>query len=153
MTNRPEDVFKYVNMLTGPSHATLQSRCWPFTGALSSNGRPYFRVGGKNVLAYRLVYELVNGITLERTQLFRHKCDNPVCCNPEHGELGTHNDNMKDMRDRERHGLPHHAVKAIRKLAGEGRSHQQIAELYGLGRSTVTEIVSGKKYREVGDED
>jgi hypothetical protein len=106
---------------------------------------------GKNVLAYRLVYELVKGVTLESKQVFQHQCDNPICCNPEHGVIGTHKDNMKDMRDRERHGLPHHAVRAIRKLAKEGQTHEAIGKLYGLGRSTVTEIVSGKKYREVED--
>lgn len=151
MANKPEDVFKFVNMLTGPSHPVLQSRCWPFTGALSSNGRPYFRCGGKMTLAYRLVYELTTGEQLGKL-VVRHKCDNPICCNPAHLESGTHKENMKDMRDRERHGLPHHAVNAIRKLAGEDRTHQEIAELYGLGRSTVTEIVSGKKYREVEDD-
>lgn len=100
------------------------------------------------VLAYRVVYELVHGVALG-TAVVRHRCDNPICCNPEHLELGTHEDNMRDMRERERHGLPHHTVRAIRKLAEKGRTHREIAELYGLGRSTVTEIVQGLKYREV----
>lgn len=148
MTNKPHDVFQVVNMLTGPMCEALGSRCWPFTGKLSSNGRPYIRIEGKNVLAYRLTYELATGDTLGK-RVARHKCDNPVCCNPSHIEPGTHEDNMKDMRDRERHGLPHHTVRAIRKLADSGSSHQDIADLYGLGRSTVTEIVSRKKYRDV----
>jgi hypothetical protein len=153
VANQPTDVFKHINMLTGPMCERLGTRCWPFTSALSSNGRPYFRLAGKNVLAYRLVYELVKGVKLERTDVFRHKCDNPICCNPEHGEIGTHVENMKDMRDRERHGLPHHTVRAIRKLAKDpNNTHEHIAKLYGLGRSTVTEIVQGKKYREVDDD-
>jgi len=146
--NSPSDVFTKVNMLTGPMHEELGSRCWPFVGGLSSSGRPYIRIAGKNVLAYRLTWELVNG-PIEDGLMYLHQCDNKVCCNPAHGKIGTHKENMKEMRDRERHGLPHHTVRAIRKLAEKGSTHTTIAELYGLGRSTVTEIVSGKKYREV----
>ncbi len=142
-------VFEYINMLTGPMHEQLGSRCWPFTNKLNSAGRPYVRDGGKMKLAYRIVWELVHGEQLPSSVVIRHKCDNPICCNPAHLEKGTQNENMKDMRDRERHGLPHHTVRAIRKLAEQGRTHKEIAELYGVGRSTVTEIVQKLKYREV----
>lgn len=154
LPNNAIAVFTVVNMLTGPMCERLQSRCWPFTNALNSKGRPYYRVGGKNYLAYRLVYELMRGVELDSKTMLRHQCDNPICCNPAHLIEGGHQENMNDMKERERHGLPHHTVRAIRKAAQRpGVTHEDIAELYGLGRSTVSEIISGVHYSHVKEQD
>ncbi len=152
MTNTKRDIFKHINMLTGVFNERLGSRCWPFTLALNKDGRPYFRVGGKSLLAYRIAYEQVHGEGSLEGKIARHKCDNPVCCNPSHLEEGTQNDNVQDMRERERHGLSHHVVKAIRKLAAKGRSDTEIGEVYGLARNTVNEIVNRRKYDNIPEE-
>ena len=145
--NKDTDVFKLIDMSGG------SDSCWPFKGRLNSEGRPYFTADGVKQLAYRLVYELVTGNSTQG-QIIRHSCDNPVCCNPSHLELGSHQENMNDMKERERHGLPHHAIRAIRKLGAiQGLSHQSIADRFGIGRSTVTEIISGVHYSHVEDED
>jgi hypothetical protein len=143
--NKAIDVFQYVDMTGGPD------ACWNWKGALSQKGRPYFSLDGKKQLAYRVVYKLVKG-SLPDDKMIRHKCDNSQCCNPSHHELGDHQENMNDMKERERHGLPHHTVKAIRKLAAAGVMHKIIAERYGIGRSTVTEIVNRVSYNHVEDE-
>lgn len=153
MANTLQDVFLHINMLTGPMNERLGSRCWPFTLATNKDGRPYFRVGGKQLLAYRITYELVNGEGSLTGKVARHQCDNEVCCNPHHIIPGTQSDNVQDMRERERHGLPHHVVRAIRKLAAAGRSDSEIGDLYGLARNTVNEIRHKVKYDNVTDED
>jgi hypothetical protein len=147
--NKPHDVFRLVDMTSGPES------CWPFKGKLNSKGRPYFTADGTKYLAYRLTYELVNGWGTLDNVIARHTCDNEKCCNPRHIVKGDHQENMNDMKERERHGLPHHTIRAIRKLAAKenGPSHADIADLYGIGRSTVTEIVSGVHYSHVGDEE
>lgn len=140
--NQPSDVFKYINMSGGPD------ACWPFTGVLNSKQLPYFKVKGKTVLAYRLVYRLTNGDdALTDDQVLRHKCDNPVCCNPSHHVPGTQQQNMDDMKERERHGLPSVVVKAIRRLSADGRAHSTIAELYGIAKGSVDDIVSGRTHK------
>lgn len=157
-SNQALDVFRHVNMLTGPEWTDPDtgevSRCWPYTLATNNEGRPYFTLDGKKVLAYRLVYKLVKGeAALADDQLYRHKCDNQICCNPSHGIPGSHEENMVDMKTRERHGLPHITVRAIRKAAKSGiLTHEQIAEAYGISRQAVGKIVNKDNYAHVEDE-
>lgn len=142
-------IFALIDMKSGDS-----SQCWPWKQAPNSEGRPYWQHGGKRRLAYHVTYELVIG-DIPKGKLLRHKCDNPICCNPYHLELGDHQQNMDDMKQRERHGLPHHAVKAIKKLlAVKGSTHKAIAELYGVSRETITAIANSRTYKHVdGDSD
>jgi hypothetical protein len=145
--NKRIDLFMSIDMSAGPK------ACWPFKGKLNSKGRPYFTVGGQKFIAYRLAYELVHGEGSLDGLMARHTCDNEVCCNPHHIVKGEHQENMNDMKERERHGMPHHVVRAIRKLADKGMSHQEIADLYGKGRSTITEAINGTQYSHVKDEE
>lgn len=57
------------------------------------------------------------------------------------------------MKGRERHGLPHHTIRAIRKLGDHGINHRVIAERFGIGRSTVTEIINCTNYSHVTQEE
>lgn len=127
--------------------------CWPFTGKVNNRGRPYFACNGKKHLVYRFVYELVNGQGTLDGVIARHTCDNEICCNPKHIIPGTHVDNMNDMKERERHGLPHHTVKAIRNLGALGVTHKSIGDRFGIARSTVSEIISGVHYSHVKGDD
>lgn len=152
--NKPTDVFKLIDMVgtpeyeyTDPDTGTV-SRCWPWKGKLNSEGRPYFQYDGKKVLAYRHVYELVTGDELGQ-RMFRHKCDREWCSNPMHGVPGDHNENMNDMKERERHGMSHHAVRQIKKLIAAGRSDAEISELTGSGRATIYDIRVGNTFSHV----
>jgi hypothetical protein len=141
-----------IDMTATEIRPNMTTPCWPFKGALSGSGRPYFTVQGKKILAYRLAFRLMHGDeALPDNLIARHKCDNEICCNPSHIVKGTHDENMNDMKQRERHGLPHHTIRAIRKLGAVGRRHQDIADLYGIGRSTVTEILGGVNYSHVDE--
>ena len=144
--NRKVDVFRLIDMSGGPN------ACWPFKGKTNNKNRPYFTVDGKKYLAYRLTYELVNGEGSLEGFMARHTCDNEICCNPSHIEKGDHQQNMDDLKERERHGLPHHTIRAIRKLGSAGISHSSIADRYGIGRSTVTEIINYVNYKGVTDD-
>lgn len=153
--NERIDVFKHYDM-----KANRPDGCWPWSGATGgrkSEPRPYFQAEGKRQLAYRTVYELVHGVALVSSQLLLHSCDNgsmPVGCgNPAHLSIGTVQDNSDDMTARQRHGLPHHVVKNIRKLLSEGRTQQVIAELYGVSRETVSAIATQRAHGHVTAED
>ena len=102
-------------------------------------------------MAYRIVWELVNGSELQSTQLILHSCDNgghPVgCCNPAHMRIGSVQENSNDMTLRQRHGLPTNVVLHIVKLLSDGRTQQDIADLYGVSRETVSAIATGRVYK------
>jgi len=151
--NVPTDVFKRVNM-----HGGDKDVCWEWEGTVNkSDGRPYITIEGKRRPTYVVVLELSSGETQEEASkrlgkkaLACHKCDNKICNNPSDLYWGTHQDNMDDMVERDRHGLSKVIIRNIRKLLSEGRSHSNIAELYGISRENVTAINNNRtrKYRE-----
>lgn len=147
MKNELKDVFKHIDMTAG------RSACWPWTGKVAANGRPYFTVDGKKRLAYDIVRELVTGKPLEPGKMNRHTCDNKICCNYTHIIVGTHEENMTDMKERERHGLTHHAVRAIRRALEAGQTQQAIAELFGVSRENISAIATGRTYKHVKETD
>jgi len=70
--------------------------CWVWTGKVSSNGYGYFQSFKK---VHRLSYELHKG-EIPKGKVIKHSCDNKLCVNPEHLELGTYSENLKEAYDR-----------------------------------------------------
>lgn len=121
--NVPEDVFRFID-----THGNDPEVCWEWTGYASGrDGRGYLALDGKRRLAYHIVYELVNG-DIPKGHVIRHKCDNPLCCNPTHLELGTQGDNEKDKYTRDRWGYPNDMILEMRRLRKFGMSFRKIAE-------------------------
>jgi len=77
------------------------NKCWNWNRSLSTHGYGLLSDKRKTWLVHRLVYTLQNGEILEGL-LVRHKCDNRKCCNPEHLELGTNQDNALDVLERKK---------------------------------------------------
>lgn len=152
-TNKPSDVFSHMDMRSGDT-----SQCWPWLDALNSKGLPYFSIAGKKKLAYRVSHYCVTGdLGDDDPRVGRHTCDSAgcaprVCCNPYHIVPGTQTENMIDMKTRNRHGQNAHVVRSIRKLVAAGRTHEFVADLYGIGRQTVTDIVNEVTHSHVEDE-
>lgn len=94
-------------------------------------------------------YQIPSGMVL------RHKCDNGQCINPNHLEIGTQADNMRDKveRNRQMKGSKHwnsklneEQVKAILKSK---KSTKQLAEEYGINYKTMWKIRNRKIWRDV----
>jgi hypothetical protein len=142
--------------------------CWLWTGARSKTGYGVINSGGKGgqaLKAHRVSWELHRGPIPDGMHVCHH-CDTPLCVNPDHLFLGTMRDNMRDCAQKgrydrmkrpkgERHGLSlltEAAVVAIRdEYTATKPSHRVLAERYGVDRSTITQIVSGKTWRHLLD--
>lgn len=125
--NRIDDLFRYIDTKNGDT-----SVCWPWEGPRGgrANDRGYFSFQGQRWLAYRLVYTMIKG-DIPDGHVVRHKCDNSLCCNPEHLELGTQSDNEHDKYRRDRAGLPVMVVREIQRLLSSSQRlrQQDIAEI------------------------
>ena len=133
------DIFKHIDMKGGDTDA-----CWTWKGKVNpKDGRPYFTINGLRRPSYAIVLEATTGEAQEG-RIARHKCDNAICCNPHHLVWGDHQDNMNDMKERDRHGVPKTVARAIRRLHKEGRTQQNIADLYGISREAVSAITTNR---------
>jgi hypothetical protein len=140
--------------------------CWPWLGC--TRGKTgYGAVGSKGKVrsTHRVAYELVNG-PIPPGLLVRHRCDNRICCNPAHLELGTHKQNHTDMVERgrapvqsgpkpphrsgETHGqarLTQAQVDEIRRRAAKGETDTALAREFGVGRTAINRIRHGVRWR------
>lgn len=141
------------------------ARCWIWTGdRLGHYGR--FYVGNRRaVSAHRYAYELARG-PIPRGMYVCHHCDNPVCVRPDHLFLGTPKDNAVDMfrkgRARpnklppqppgEEHAMAKLTEDQVRQIRADykgGESQRSIGKRYGVTRSTIQLIVTGKRWAHV----
>ena len=108
-------------------------------------------------MAHRVAWRIKNG-PVPCGLWVLHRCDVRACCNPEHLFLGTRQDNMDDMVNKNRvaHGvktwtskLTPPMVRKILEMADDGMSHRAIAREFGVGSNMPNLIVRGLAWRRV----
>ena len=79
------------------------TNCWEWQGSTTGNNNyGNMRIPNKGMAyVHRLSYVMNNGLIPDGMRVL-HRCDNPICCNPEHLFLGTQLENIKD-RDMKGH--------------------------------------------------
>lgn len=136
--------------------------CLVYRGPLNANGYGYPRLvaGRRNgVLLHRWVSEQVDG-PLAPGEVVRHWCDNPPCFRYDHLLRGTQRINLLECvaKGRHRYGyqpgerngsakLGAEQVEAIRRACGQGQPQRQVARLFGVSQSQVSNIVRRAKWR------
>lgn len=115
---------------------------------------------GKVVGAHRLAYTEHHGIPLSSIagQLVRHKCDVRNCVNPEHLELGTHQDNTDDRESRgrgakgERSGAAKLTdaqcleMRAVYVKGSKTHGSVALAAQYGVSHRAALDVVKGVRH-------
>lgn len=117
-----------------------------------------YNLEGKTCSAHRASWRIFKGDIPPGMHVL-HRCDNRCCVNPDHLFLGTHKDNMDDMTRKGRRvrgelngpsKLREEEVIVIRRLsASYSWSERKIARQFGVSRSCINGITSGRKWRHV----
>jgi hypothetical protein len=136
--------------------------CWLWIGAAKWSGtnnshlRGTFSLDGKIHKAHRAAWIIFCGPITDGLHVC-HRCDVPLCVNPEHLFLGTHAENIQDAGRKGRmtraRGEAHHnarltasIVRAIRQADG---GLDDLAAQFGVDRTTIHRIKTNRAWRHV----
>jgi hypothetical protein len=144
--------------------------CHPWTGQPNPDGYGFMQFGGKTRSVHTVAWELANGPVPPGLEV-DHECHNRavlagtclrglcmhrLCCNERHLAAKTHLENVRAPGPRNRPDLKgkrpawakltENQVREIRALLSEGVTHGKIAERYGVSRSAISMMASGRTW-------
>lgn len=138
----------------------IKTGCWNWIAGTRPNSKGdlysrHFNEKGRSEGGHRFSYRRLVG-EIPKGMFVCHRCDNPLCVNPNHLFLGTHKDNMEDMTRKNRqykgNGEMANSSKLTNKQAMEIRklypslSQSKIADMFCISQASVGRIVRGETY-------
>lgn len=154
------------------AHKGEPDECWGFGGDADKKYPAFWyydpvrmeRVCG---MAHKFSFMMHSGYSVSKGLMVLHTCDNPNCVNPSHLWLGTHEDNMQDMADKDRGvypaciGLPgadNNAAKLTNDRAIQCRvdyatgqfTQRELADREGTSDACMSKLLRGETWSHVG---
>lgn len=130
------------------------SECWPWLGDMSK-GYGVFFDGDRMRPAHELALSYTTGERRLPHLDTCHACDNPPCCNPAHLRFDTRRSNVADMVARGRGATPgrklaDEEIVTMRERRANGAPQKLLAEQFGVSVGTVSMVVRGIQWPNVG---
>lgn len=95
LANKKDDIkHKLLDRISHSAEKFNDCHCWLWRGCISTRGYGMVAIGGKVKLTHRLAYELFKGPIPDGLEL-DHLCRVRNCCNPDHLEAVTHEENVR----------------------------------------------------------
>ena len=127
------------------------TNCIEWIAGKTKDGYGIVNYNGNSKLAHRVSYELFVD-KIPKNMCVCHKCDNPSCVNPNHLFIGTHKDNMNDMKLKQRRKnvncnekngrakLTIEKANKIRLEKSQGKTLKELALIFNVGISTISRV-------------
>ncbi len=139
------------------AYAIRKNGCWEVTSHLpGKNGYVELRRKNKRLYAHREAYRETFG-SIPKGMFVCHKCDNKICVNPQHLEIGTNAKNIRDAWERglgpigSKNGhakLTEADVMNIRRM-GDFQGHF-LARFFGVSDVTISMIRHNNVWKSIG---
>ncbi len=140
------------------SKVTPTPSCWLWDATIMNTGYGQIYYKRKLQLAHRVSYMLFVG-TIPKGLWVLHNCDNRRCVNPNHLYVGTRQDNMDDMinRNHSQKGERHYGNKVsesdvivIRDMTDKKlMSTRKLAKKFGVSQGAICHIIHRRTWTHV----
>jgi hypothetical protein len=154
-----EDIERFYSKITIVTEGPYKG-CWNIDYALDKKGYPHFSIKSYPISANRFMYMIHHQDENIDSLNVCHSCDNPWCINPDHLWLGTHQENMEDMvnKDRQSKGDNHYTSKLTGEIVknildgiqkGKFKTSKEIINKYQISNSCIYNILNNKWWKHI----